>query len=701
MLGVRFPEAIVRRFPAISSVPVTVFALGLAVLPACGNSLGSAAAALGADVQAANADIVWVDGDTGPSDDAATGNDTAATADTADTADTSATVDTAPDGGGDGVSTKDSLEETDGNNDGQISEIAADAAGGDAVPGDGGGSDGAVGDAVADGQLTDSSVGDSSAGDGGASDGGAAGDGKDGSASDAGSADLGPELPPGGCATDADCAGLSFSPCLIGSCNATSKMCQVKPAVDGTTCSVPGSCGGPGTCKSGGCNAPSTCKPDACAPVPMACNSKLDIDLSTLGPGLFKSYGNCSYKDWPGPEAAVVIASDVTLVATLSYDVSGVTTDVEMFDVYPTADGKCDAQACDNYSGYSLTLGLGAGKARVVVIDTLAADTGIVTLSLECTAATFCGDQVCDATESCAGCPGDCGACTSVTCGDTTCGADENCATCPGDCGVCPAGCYATDTAGCGGCACEACVCQGPDGDPLCCSDVWDSICVSECSACLSGGCPPWKDVCGDKICGDNEDSTSCPADCGGAYMYCGDGLCATKDAEDCKGCPEDCGFCPLSGPIASGCGDGKCSGDENCTNCTADCGVCGDYTCACKDDPTCCTSGFDYSCQDSCITCIAAAGGGSCPIANCGDGICAGETCKSCSTDCGDCAPYCGDGNCDSGEDATNCVADCGIGCFGKCGKKSKDAGGKKCYCDSICTSVGDCCPDKATYCP
>ena len=51
-----------------------------------------------------------------------------------------------------------------------------------------------------------------------------------------------------------------------------------------------------------------------------------------------------------------------------------------------------------------------------------------------------------------------------------------------------------------------------------------------------------------------------------------------------------------------------------------------------------------------------------------CGDTYCGiGETCSSCSNDCGSCggtpSPYCGDGNCDSGETCGSCSSDCG-GC-------------------------------------
>src|SRR5262245_46695384 len=73
----------------------------------------------------------------------------------------------------------------------------------------------------------------------------------------------------------------------------------------------------------------------------------------------------------------------------------------------------------------------------------------------------------------------------------------------------------------------------------------------------------------------------------------------------------------------SGGCGNGKCTGHETCTNCPQDCGPCA-------------------------------------PV--CGDGSCqSGESCSSCPADCGPCPPVCGDGSCQSGESCSSCPADCG----------------------------------------
>ena len=276
-----------------------------------------------------------------------------------------------------------------------------------------------------------------------------------------------------------------------------------------------------------------------------------------------------------------------------------------------------------------------------------------------------------------------------------TCYCDSQCQT-YGDC--CNADGSATATS-CAGSTCASC--NGGSTGPVCGDGACDAS--ETCSSCPSdcGACPP---VCGDFSCDASETCSSCPNDCGG-YLYCGDGVCSASEKEDCKGCAQDCGFCLTTGLASSGCGDGTCTGDENCTTCTADCGVCGDYSCACLTDASCCTGDFGYYCQDACNTCIANNGGGSCPKSNCGDGVCSGETCLSCSSDCGKCPAFCGDNNCDPGEDKANCPADCSFGCQGKCGQStaSKEADGTFCYCDSLCAdpTYGDCCSDKATYCP
>jgi hypothetical protein len=99
--------------------------------------------------------------------------------------------------------------------------------------------------------------------------------------------------------------------------------------------------------------------------------------------------------------------------------------------------------------------------------------------------ATHCGAQ----TTACMGTS------SGQVCGNGTCDVGETSATCPSDCpGNGGNGCSAipSSAGGCGGCSCQACVCNGPipngeqQGDAFCCSGGWDELCASECKACGS-----------------------------------------------------------------------------------------------------------------------------------------------------------------------------------------------------------------------
>ena len=108
--------------------------------------------------------------------------------------------------------------------------------------------------------------------------------------------------------------------------------------------------------------------------------------------------------------------------------------------------------------------------------------------------------------------------------------------------------------------------------------------------------------VCGNGKCEGGENCSNCSQDCGGC---CGNGQC--DNGENCASCSKDCGNC---------CGNGKCDNGENCASCDKDCGGC------------------------------------------CGNGQCDnGENCSTCDKDCGKC---CGNGKCDYGETCSSCKADC-----------------------------------------
>lgn len=158
-------------------------------------------------------------------------------------------------------------------------------------------------------------------------------------------------------------------------------------------------------------------------------------------------------------------------------------------------------------------------------------------------------------------------------------------------------------------------------------------------SAAPMGFTPQVFGDCGDGTCdtGDGEDSETCPSDCsvfiGG---YCGDGTCNEGE----KGaCPEDCGI----GCIESTCAEGEYFDWDLCS-CQSTGDTCLPQTCPANQI-------FDTNlCQ--CIT-----------TAYCGDGNCdAGENSDNCVQDCGTPIPltYCGDGNCDEDENYNVCAQDC-----------------------------------------
>lgn len=159
-------------------------------------------------------------------------------------------------------------------------------------------------------------------------------------------------------------------------------------------------------------------------------------------------------------------------------------------------------------------------------------------------------------------------------------------------------------------------------------------------------GGDPGPPECGNGRCGDDENCLNCSVDCG-LCAGCGDGACSGE--ETCGSCPQDCGVCPT-------CGDGFCRAPETCLSCAPDCGKCsscGDKVCDGRTEDC-------FSCPEDCGKCE-----------GCGDGACRrSETCASCPQDCGVCA-VCGNGKCEGPfETCSNCHQDCGdcqlVGCMG-----------------------------------
>ncbi len=166
-----------------------------------------------------------------------------------------------------------------------------------------------------------------------------------------------------------------------------------------------------------------------------------------------------------------------------------------------------------------------------------------------------CGDDGCGG--ACGTCPEGtyCGAggkaCLPCTCEGKQCG-DDGCGNSCGECaegetcanGVCvPAGCTPQDGPGCGGCACEACVCAA---DSFCCEVAWDELCVEACSVDCGANCPCVPN-CGDAECGDDGCGGQCPPGCGEGE-FCDAGVCATCTCEGKQcgddGCGNSCGTC-------------------------------------------------------------------------------------------------------------------------------------------------------------
>ena len=147
-----------------------------------------------------------------------------------------------------------------------------------------------------------------------------------------------------------------------------------------------------------------------------------------------------------------------------------------------------------------------------------------------------CGDGTCDATETCSGCPADCGNCAAV-CGDGACNGGETCSTCAADCGTCAADAFNWDifafdagSGGSGGCTTDSeCpnVCDLATGTCVQCNKSADCIGGQQCQPdhkCLS--------VCGDGQCAGDESNQTCCVDCPcSSGLKCVNSACAAGGA--------------------------------------------------------------------------------------------------------------------------------------------------------------------------
>jgi hypothetical protein len=239
-----------------------------------------------------------------------------------------------------------------------------------------------------------------------------------------------------------------------------------------------------------------------------------------------------------------------------------------------------------------------------------------------CADESYCnGVETCDLVNDCQ--PG-----TAIICDDGQDCTDDACSDDTSSCEYTPDHGSCSDGTFCNGSE----VCQPFDGcgpgAPVNCDDTFE---------CTLDACNEADDRC---------DHTPNDADCDNG-LYC-DGV------ETC-----DIDFGCLSGTAAD-CDDGVDCTDDVCLEATSS------YSCENTTNDASCTDG-DVCTTD---TCDAVTGCGYEPIANCtdcGDGVCEGngETCDTCSADCGCIGKNCRKGCCGDGEctrwERDSCPVDCG----------------------------------------
>ncbi len=161
-----------------------------------------------------------------------------------------------------------------------------------------------------------------------------------------------------------------------------------------------------------------------------------------------------------------------------------------------------------------------------------------------------CGNLKCDAGETAANCPVDCGpvnTCILAKCQQqaNSCMNSTNCH----QAFACDQTCAPGDT------VCEQkCVAGKSNKTKTTLNNL--NTCIAN-GKCLNSGPPA---VCGNGTCESGETNATCPADC---PPVCGDGVC--NGTETSATCPGDCPPPPV-------CGDGVCNGTETTATCPGDC---------------------------------------------------------------------------------------------------------------------------------
>jgi FtsP/CotA-like multicopper oxidase with cupredoxin domain len=202
-------------------------------------------------------------------------------------------------------------------------------------------------------------------------------------------------------------------------------------------------------------------------------------------------------------------------------------------------------------------------------------------------------DGICEPSEDCESCPGDCAYVNGAECGDGLCEAmdGEDCNTCAADCdlvgstccgegGTCEPECadrangrfcrmLPVSPACCGDMVCEGAEADGSASCDIDCLSCGNDLCEpGETSASCPVDCPDAPGICGDDVCDPGEDACNCFADCGEPEI-CDDGI-----DNDCSGGTDCADIACFGDPACPSCGDGTCNGSEDQCSCSVDCGT-------------------------------------------------------------------------------------------------------------------------------
>ena len=250
----------------------------------------------------------------------------------------------------------------------------------------------------------------------------------------------------------------------------------------------------------------------------------------------------------------------------------------------------------------------------------------------EGTSSGYCGDGICDENrgENCENCADDCGCKEGERCFDMKCCRPKTCEELVWECGTIDDGCG--KMLNCGNCP-QGETCMGGTCEKgIRCKDAWGCLqtcgfsndCFDQCGSdilsvdkpvydnlknCLKTRCPDYKQECIDNAihneCADNYNLCMGPS-----INTCGDGICSGD--ENCETCSEDCGC--KDGQV---CFNEACCTPKTCEDLNAECGT---YDNGCGGEINCGTCSGDKACSEGkCVDAITCAQAVQC-IMNCGD---------------------------------------------------------------------------------